>query len=197
VLTPTARYRILESKKSFLEQPKTHALPYSSGEMQLNEHDKHPIKVSIINSNTFLLVGMEQQTRKKPTEELLDTIGDEMARRVLIAVSKNPQSAKGLAETCDMSLPTVYRRVDVLMDHGLITEQTAVADDGTTTRSTPATLTVRSSHLATSSSTCRYTGRKLFSTATLSARTTSDTRRSPFALGHRGDLPERPLGHSF
>lgn len=73
---------------------------------------------------------MEQTSRPDPTEEILDTIGDEMARRVLIALSKNPQSAKGLAKTCDMSLPTVYRRVDELMDHGLITEETAVADDG-------------------------------------------------------------------
>lgn len=70
------------------------------------------------------------ETGDEPIEEVLDTIGDEMARRVLIALSKEPLSAKELGDTCEMSLPTVYRRVDVLMDHGLITEKTVVADDG-------------------------------------------------------------------
>lgn len=64
------------------------------------------------------------------SHELMDTIGDEMARRLLIAVRKNPQSAKELAESCEMSLPTVYRRMDALMDHGLVTERTVVTDDG-------------------------------------------------------------------
>lgn len=70
------------------------------------------------------------ETGDEPIEEILDTIGDEMARRVLIAVGKEAQSAKELADTCEMSLPTVYRRVDVLMEHGLIRERTVVADDG-------------------------------------------------------------------
>jgi DNA-binding transcriptional ArsR family regulator len=70
------------------------------------------------------------ETGDEPIEEILDTIGDEMARRVLIAMSETPQSAKELADSCDMSLPTVYRRVEVLMDHGLITEKTVVAEDG-------------------------------------------------------------------
>ena len=73
---------------------------------------------------------MEQESGEESIEEILDTIGDEMARRVLIALSEDPQSAKELAETCEMSLPTVYRRVDVLMDNGLITEETVVAEDG-------------------------------------------------------------------
>lgn len=78
----------------------------------------------------LLVSPMAQESGDEPIEDILDTIGDEMARRVLIALSENPQSAKGLAETCDMSLPTVYRRVDVLMEHGLITEETVVAEDG-------------------------------------------------------------------
>ncbi|MFW5948796.1 MAG: ArsR/SmtB family transcription factor [Halolamina sp.] len=73
---------------------------------------------------------MGEEPGEEPIEQILDTIGDEMARRVLIAVSEAPQSAKELAETCEMSLPTVYRRVDVLMDHGLITEKNVVAEDG-------------------------------------------------------------------
>ncbi|WP_049979709.1 ArsR/SmtB family transcription factor [Halolamina rubra] len=67
---------------------------------------------------------------EEPSHEIMDTMGDEMARRLLIAVRKDPQSAKELAEACEMSLPTVYRRMDALIDHGLVTERTVVTDDG-------------------------------------------------------------------
>lgn len=63
-------------------------------------------------------------------EEVLDTIGDRHARTVLAAVSQDPRPAKELAEATDLSLPTVYRRVEVLEEHGLITERTEVAPDG-------------------------------------------------------------------
>jgi len=63
-------------------------------------------------------------------EEILDTIGDEHARRVLAAISHKPKSAKDLAEECDLSLPTVYRRIEMLDQYDLVTDQTLVADDG-------------------------------------------------------------------
>jgi predicted transcriptional regulator len=63
-------------------------------------------------------------------EEILDTIGDQHARRVLAAISRDPKSAKELAEECDMSLPTVYRRIEMLTEYDLVTEHTLVADDG-------------------------------------------------------------------
>jgi len=63
-------------------------------------------------------------------EEILDTIGDRHAREVLAAISIEPRSAKELAEECDLSLPTVYRRIEVLKDHDLVTDRTLVADDG-------------------------------------------------------------------
>lgn len=66
----------------------------------------------------------------RPIEDILDTIGDEQARRVLAAISKESRSAKELAESLDYSLATVYRRIDVLDQHDLITDQTLVADDG-------------------------------------------------------------------
>jgi predicted transcriptional regulator len=63
-------------------------------------------------------------------EEVLDTIGDQHARHVLAAISHEPKSAKELAEECDMSLPTVYRRIEMLQEYDLVTERTLVADDG-------------------------------------------------------------------
>jgi predicted transcriptional regulator len=63
-------------------------------------------------------------------EEVLDTIGDKHARQVLATISREPKSAKELAEECDLSLPTIYRRVEMLDEHDLVTEQTLVAEDG-------------------------------------------------------------------
>jgi predicted transcriptional regulator len=63
-------------------------------------------------------------------EDILDTIGDQHARRVLAAISREPKSAKELAEECDLSLPTVYRRVEMLEEYDLVTDTTLVAEDG-------------------------------------------------------------------
>jgi Fe2+ or Zn2+ uptake regulation protein len=49
---------------------------------------------------------------------------------VLAAISRDPKSAKELAEECEMSLPTVYRRIEMLSEYDLVTEHTLVADDG-------------------------------------------------------------------
>jgi len=66
----------------------------------------------------------------KSIEEILDTIGDQHARRVLAAISREPQSAKELAEECNLSLPTVYRRIELLDEYDLVTDHTLVAEDG-------------------------------------------------------------------
>lgn len=66
----------------------------------------------------------------RPIEELLDAIGDERARELLAAVGMEPRPAKELAEARDVSLPTVYRRLELLQEHDLITEQTEIAEDG-------------------------------------------------------------------
>ena len=63
-------------------------------------------------------------------EDILDTIGDTHARRLLAAISVEPRSAKELAEECDLSLPTVYRRIEMLDEYDLVKDRTLVADDG-------------------------------------------------------------------
>lgn len=67
---------------------------------------------------------------ERSIEEILDTIGDEHARRVLAAISREPLAAKELAEECDLSLPTVYRRIEMLNEYDLVTDETLVAEDG-------------------------------------------------------------------
>jgi len=67
---------------------------------------------------------------ERPIEDILDTIGDEHARRVLAAISREPKPAKDLAEECDLSLPTIYRRIEMLEEHDLVKDRTLVAEDG-------------------------------------------------------------------
>jgi len=66
----------------------------------------------------------------RPIEEVLDTIGDEKARDVLAAISEEPRSAKQLGEALEMSLPTVYRRIEMLEENDLVRSSTYVAEDG-------------------------------------------------------------------
>jgi DNA-binding transcriptional ArsR family regulator len=63
-------------------------------------------------------------------EELLSVLDDEYARAILIETSQQPMSAKNLAEACDASLPTIYRRIDRLSEQGLVTERTTFRDEG-------------------------------------------------------------------
>jgi IclR helix-turn-helix domain. len=63
-------------------------------------------------------------------EEMLDTMGDNYARQILASLSEASRPAKELAEVCDISLPTVYRRLDQLETHNLVTSRTEVDEDG-------------------------------------------------------------------
>lgn len=72
----------------------------------------------------------DQMDDDRPIEEILDTIGDQKARTVLAELSREPQSAKQLADGLELSLPTIYRRLEMLQKHELIKERTLVAEDG-------------------------------------------------------------------
>lgn len=63
-------------------------------------------------------------------DELLDTIGDREARRILTLINPEPRSAKEIGEELDLSLPTVYRRLDLLQEHDLVESRTLVAENG-------------------------------------------------------------------
>ncbi|AEM58543.1 ArsR family transcriptional regulator [Haloarcula hispanica N601] len=62
--------------------------------------------------------------------DILDLLSDEYARDILAATSVKPMSAKQLADQCEMSQPTVYRRVEWLQEYGLIEEQTQIETGG-------------------------------------------------------------------
>lgn len=74
--------------------------------------------------------GPGQRPDGPPIEEILDAIGDQYARDVLAAICREPRSAKELAEELDHSLQTIYRRIDLLEEHELVSAHVRIAADG-------------------------------------------------------------------
>lgn len=63
-------------------------------------------------------------------ETLLSVLDDEYARTILMETDQRPMSAKHLAEACDASLPTIYRRIDRLSELGLVTDRPEFTGEG-------------------------------------------------------------------
>lgn len=66
----------------------------------------------------------------QPVEEILDALGDPEARRILAAINPEALSAKEIGERLDLSLPTVYRRLDMLESSDLVVARTLIAENG-------------------------------------------------------------------
>jgi DNA-binding transcriptional regulator GbsR (MarR family) len=64
------------------------------------------------------------------TEVALDVLAGEHTRRILAAASQQPMSARELADECEASLPTVYRRIDELTAVDFLDSQMQPTDDG-------------------------------------------------------------------
>ncbi|MFB6154969.1 MAG: ArsR/SmtB family transcription factor [Haloferacaceae archaeon] len=63
-------------------------------------------------------------------DNVMDVFGNEYARQILALGSVEPMPAEDMAEVLDASLPTVYRRVNVLLEYDLLKERTQVDDEG-------------------------------------------------------------------
>lgn len=61
---------------------------------------------------------------------LLEVLGDTYVQAILAATSRGPRSAKELGEEIDANLSTIYRRVDEMLEYGLLVERTRIVDDG-------------------------------------------------------------------
>jgi predicted transcriptional regulator len=64
------------------------------------------------------------------SEELLALLGKRRVRQILAATSREPLSAKALSEECDVAVSTIYRRVEEMVEHDLLVEQTQIESDG-------------------------------------------------------------------
>lgn len=63
-------------------------------------------------------------------DRMLTLLGDEYVRTILKTASEEPRSVNALSEACDSALSTVYRRVDDLVEAGVLVEATQVEADG-------------------------------------------------------------------
>lgn len=63
-------------------------------------------------------------------DHLLEVLGSEAARRILVYCAGGPRSAEELADHLDASLPTVYRRLNALEDYDLLRSETRIDPDG-------------------------------------------------------------------
>lgn len=61
---------------------------------------------------------------------LFDVLADDYARQILVAADGAPKTAKALSDACDASLSTVYRRLSMLGEYGLVDERTTIGPDG-------------------------------------------------------------------
>lgn len=62
--------------------------------------------------------------------DVFDLFGDSLARRILVLASDRPLSADDLAHQLDVSRPTVYRRINALMDYDLVRERQQIDAKG-------------------------------------------------------------------
>ena len=75
----------------------------------------------------------EATTAENPST-LLAVLAEEYVQEILSATSRHPLSAEELASTCGLSLSTVYRKTNDLVELGLLTEQFKVSSEGRHTR---------------------------------------------------------------
>lgn len=61
---------------------------------------------------------------------VLNVLGDPKTRRILAILSVEQHSVKELAETTDMSEPTIYRRISNLEDQNLIEKKAMISPNG-------------------------------------------------------------------
>lgn len=69
-------------------------------------------------------------TEEPSPPDVFATLDDEYARDILVATKTERLSAKELSEECDMSRPTVSRRVNTLVEQGLLEEYTHIDPAG-------------------------------------------------------------------
>ncbi|WP_018258300.1 winged helix-turn-helix domain-containing protein [Halomicrobium katesii] len=69
-------------------------------------------------------------TDEVPSEQaLFDALADPDCRAIVAALDE-PTTAKGVADQCDLSRTSAYRKLETLSDAALVAERTKVRDDG-------------------------------------------------------------------
>jgi DNA-binding transcriptional ArsR family regulator len=67
---------------------------------------------------------------RRAADELFELLGNELAREILVQTSDDSHSASELAGRCEVSKPTVYRRLEELERHELVEKEARYDADG-------------------------------------------------------------------
>jgi DNA-binding transcriptional ArsR family regulator len=71
----------------------------------------------------------DTETSVKPSE-IIDLVSQEVARHILATATQRECTAEELAEECDVSVPTIYRHVNELQEHGFLDESLRIEQSG-------------------------------------------------------------------
>jgi len=63
-------------------------------------------------------------------QDIFEVLASRTARDILVASSRREMSARELAETCGVSRPTVYRRINELHKYDLLAQDVAIGREG-------------------------------------------------------------------
>jgi DNA-binding transcriptional ArsR family regulator len=69
-------------------------------------------------------------SEERDADEVFDALCSDHAREILVAATGEPRTAAEFAQRCDVSLPTVYRHVEVLVEQDLLEENEEIDVDG-------------------------------------------------------------------
>lgn len=72
---------------------------------------------------------MQDREPEKPSE-ILELLGYDYVREILVATSQEPMSAKDLGDELGADLSTIYRHTENMAEHNLLTEKTRISEDG-------------------------------------------------------------------
>lgn len=93
---------------------------------------------------SYSIPGTPDQRPERPTDEivrtqseiteLLDVLDDEDCRAILVETGEEALSTKDIAERCDIPSSTAYRKVDRLVETGLLSDRIRICGSGSQTR---------------------------------------------------------------
>lgn len=64
-------------------------------------------------------------------DDIFDVLASEDVRQILVATNVRSMSVKELADICDRSLATIYRRIQAMENYNLVSEEITRDADGT------------------------------------------------------------------
>ncbi|WP_436927429.1 hypothetical protein [Halosimplex amylolyticum] len=67
---------------------------------------------------------------ERPDDRIIDMLSDDIGKHILMATDQQAMSAQRLEGHCDASLATIYRRIEDLLDVGLLRERVEIQADG-------------------------------------------------------------------